>query len=136
MGVNNLSETVTRQRRGCDLNPGPSVPESSTLTTRLLSHCNYRTKDPNACCNRVSSSSASTELDTRKLVAATPLDFCNYRTRHPNAGCSRVLSITSTITSDQNAGSSQLSLTTATTTKDSNAGSSHASWTTATIIKR
>ena len=35
MGVNSLSETVTRQRRGCDLNPGPSAPESSALTTRL-----------------------------------------------------------------------------------------------------
>jgi len=37
MGVNNLPKTVTRQRRGCDLNPGPSAPESSTLTTRLPS---------------------------------------------------------------------------------------------------
>ena len=37
MGVNfSLPETVTRQRRDCDLNPGPSVPESSTLTTRLI----------------------------------------------------------------------------------------------------
>jgi len=34
MGVNSLPMTVTRQRRGCDLNPGPSAPESSTLTTR------------------------------------------------------------------------------------------------------
>ena len=25
-------------RRGCDLNPGPSAPESSTLTTRLPNH--------------------------------------------------------------------------------------------------
>jgi len=33
-----LPKTVTRQRRGCDLNPGPSAPESSTLTTRLPSH--------------------------------------------------------------------------------------------------
>ena len=31
MGVNSLLKTVTRQRRGCDLNPGPSAPESSTL---------------------------------------------------------------------------------------------------------
>ena len=31
MGVNSLPETVTRQRRDCDLNPGPSAPESSTL---------------------------------------------------------------------------------------------------------
>ena len=36
--MNSLPETVTRQRRGCDLNPGPSAPESSTLTTRLPSH--------------------------------------------------------------------------------------------------
>jgi len=38
MGVNGLPKTVTRQRHGCDLNPGPSAPESSTLTTRLPSH--------------------------------------------------------------------------------------------------
>jgi len=36
MGVNSL--TVIRQRRDCDLNPGHSAPESSTLTTRLPSH--------------------------------------------------------------------------------------------------
>jgi len=35
--VNSLPKTVARQRRGCDLNPGPSAPESSTLTTRLPS---------------------------------------------------------------------------------------------------
>jgi len=38
---NSLPKTVTRQRRGCDLNPGPSAPESSTLTTRLSSHPPY-----------------------------------------------------------------------------------------------
>ena len=38
MGVNSLPKTVIRQRRDCDLNPGPSAPESSTLTTRLPSH--------------------------------------------------------------------------------------------------
>jgi len=37
MGVNSLPVTVTRQRRDCDLNPGPSALESSTLTTRLPS---------------------------------------------------------------------------------------------------
>jgi len=46
MDVNSLPETVTRQRRGCDLNPGPSAPESSTLTTRLPSQ---RT-DGRLCC--------------------------------------------------------------------------------------
>ena len=37
MGVNNLPKTVNRQRRDCDVNRGPTAPESSTLTTRLLS---------------------------------------------------------------------------------------------------
>ena len=41
MGVNSLPKTVTRQRRGCDLNVSPSAPESSTLTTRLPSHPTY-----------------------------------------------------------------------------------------------
>jgi len=36
MGVNSLPKTVTRQRRDCDLNPGPSAPESSTITSRLF----------------------------------------------------------------------------------------------------
>jgi len=36
--VNSLPKTVTRQRRDCDLNPGPSAPESSMLTTWLRSH--------------------------------------------------------------------------------------------------
>jgi len=35
IGVNSLPKTVTRQGRDCDLNPGPSAPESSTLTTWL-----------------------------------------------------------------------------------------------------
>ena len=33
--MNSLPKTVTRQRPDCDLNPDPSAPESSTLTTRL-----------------------------------------------------------------------------------------------------
>ena len=37
MGVYSLPKTVTRQRRDCDLNPGPSAPESRTLTTGLPS---------------------------------------------------------------------------------------------------
>ena len=32
MGVNSLPKTVTRQHGGCDLNPGPTAPESSMLT--------------------------------------------------------------------------------------------------------
>jgi len=38
MGVSSLPKTVTRQRRDCDLNPGRTAPESSKLTTQLLSH--------------------------------------------------------------------------------------------------
>ena len=38
MDVNSLPKTVTEQRSDCDLNPGPSAPEFSTLTTRLQSH--------------------------------------------------------------------------------------------------
>jgi len=41
--VNSLPKTVTQQRRGCDLNPGPTVPESSTPTTRLPSNGHGRT---------------------------------------------------------------------------------------------
>ena len=41
MGVNSLPKTVSRQRRGCDLNSGPSAPESSTLTTWLPSNILY-----------------------------------------------------------------------------------------------
>jgi len=36
--VSSLRKTLTRQRRSCDLNPGPTAPVSSTLTTRLPSH--------------------------------------------------------------------------------------------------
>jgi len=36
--VNSLPKSVTRQCDGCNLNPTPSAPESSTLTTRLQSH--------------------------------------------------------------------------------------------------
>jgi len=50
--VNSLPNTVTRQRRGCDLNPGPTASESGSLTTRLPNHplvfknffCSLKTK--------------------------------------------------------------------------------------------
>ena len=44
MSVNSLPKTVTRQRRDCNLNPGPSAPESSKLTTRLPSNTNQQLK--------------------------------------------------------------------------------------------
>jgi len=45
MGVNNLRKTVTRQRRNCDLNPGPSAPEHANHSATeppglgLRAHC-------------------------------------------------------------------------------------------------
>ena len=36
--MNSLPKTVTGQHHDYDLNPGPSVSESSTLITRLPSH--------------------------------------------------------------------------------------------------
>ena len=39
--MNSLLKTVTQQHCDCDLNPGPSAPESSTLTTQLPSHPHY-----------------------------------------------------------------------------------------------
>ena len=36
--MNSLPRTVTQQCCGCDLNPGPTAPESSMLTIRLLGH--------------------------------------------------------------------------------------------------
>ena len=42
--MNSLPQTVTRQRRGYDLNPGPSAPQSSTLTIRLPSPQNRALK--------------------------------------------------------------------------------------------
>ena len=49
MGVNSLPKTVTWQRRGCDLNSGPSAPECNMPTTWLpscsseLINVNYQT---------------------------------------------------------------------------------------------
>jgi len=37
--MNSLPKTATRQHCSCILNPGPSAPESSMLTTRLPSWC-------------------------------------------------------------------------------------------------
>ena len=44
MGVNSLPKTAAGQRRGCDLNPGPSAPESSTLNDTI--HANHSATEP------------------------------------------------------------------------------------------
>ena len=53
--MNSLPKTVTRESRGCDLNPSPSVAESSTLTTQQPSrpcycHININEIAHNALC--------------------------------------------------------------------------------------
>ena len=62
--LNSLPKTVTRQRRGCDLNPGPPATESSTLTTQLSSHPMLVVRDFSPCVNAV------TLLGIRKKVRA------------------------------------------------------------------
>jgi len=42
-GCAQFSKTVTQQHRGCDFNLGPTAPESSMLTTWLLSHALHTT---------------------------------------------------------------------------------------------
>ena len=46
MGVNSLPKTVTDSVATAIVNPGPSAPGSSTLTTRLPSHAKLRTNRP------------------------------------------------------------------------------------------
>ena len=67
MGVNSLPKTVTRQRRGCDLNPGPSAPESSTLTTRLSSHPTNCTQ-PTYCQKNIDGAKRCKTLDSSRRV--------------------------------------------------------------------
>ena len=65
MGVNSLRKTVTRQRRGCDLNPCPSAPESSTLTTRLPSHNTVAARNK-------SDETSLVQLPTSAVIVALP----------------------------------------------------------------
>ena len=70
--MNSLPKTVTRQRRGCDLNPGPSAPESSTLTTRLSIVKRWAT---NSQCRGASNSSEQNELGpTQRTAWVCPTD--------------------------------------------------------------
>jgi len=68
MGVSSLPKTVTRQRRDCDLNPGPSAPESSTLTTRLSNRHNVRSSNkvlPQRRRDNVLSADSSSTMDPK-----------------------------------------------------------------------
>ena len=50
--MNSLPKTVTRQRLDCDLNPGPSAPESSTLTARLPTSYTVLSRNSGICKNK------------------------------------------------------------------------------------
>jgi len=49
MGVNSLPKTVTRQRRDCDLNPGPSAHDNHSATKPPL--CHYRDENSQQNCD-------------------------------------------------------------------------------------
>jgi len=85
MGVSSLPKTVTRQRRGCDLNPGPSAPESITLTTRLPSHPQFRSRNYFAVIiNRVSGERiAIGRVSPSCALCLSPLD-CFHSSFEPN----------------------------------------------------
>ena len=67
--MNSLPKTVTRQRCGCDLNPGPSATESSMLTTRLSSH-------------RPSSKIFDKGSDGQLEVDVKPVEECLHPVKH------------------------------------------------------
>jgi len=90
--VNSLPKTVARQRRDCDLNPGPTAPESSTLTTRLPSHPTastlYTTQKPDKINN------ANSEI--AREANATRIDQSFYTRQQRNQSV-RSAAITSTV---------------------------------------
>ena len=79
MGVNSLPKTVTLQRRGCDLNPGPTAPESSTLTTRLPSHRAVYRGGSFPLPLRHFSPPCRTLRSRTRVYFITSLASCNYR---------------------------------------------------------
>jgi len=77
--VNSLPKTVTRQRRDCDLNPDPSAPESSTLTTRLPSLPQYTVEESS--CNSVVHSVSRNGIYGMRMhspIGANLQFCCNY----------------------------------------------------------
>jgi len=89
MGVNSLPKTVTRQRRDCDLNPGPSAPESSTLTTRLPSHPMIHTFNLYLAQSRDVKDAKN--YDQRRSVSACTLSICTGYLKKTNVLISRIV---------------------------------------------
>jgi len=90
MDVNSLPETVIRQRRSCDLNPGSTAPEFSTLTTRLPSHVPIGEITVIILCETVTS-----RVDTETLFSAT-----NVYLRNMSGVIRRMYSVDSSTPSD------------------------------------
>jgi len=85
MGVNSLPKTVIRQRRDCDLNPGPSAPESSTLTTRLPIHAKRQTAQHqlNEGTNPGHEVDISSAVDDQQCDIVTAGTSCRMQSREP-----------------------------------------------------
>ena len=79
--MNSLLKTVTRQRRDCNLNLGPSAPESSTLTTRLPSHPYFGTPVKKCACKGVSITFC---CRYRRLTLSTMMLMKTIETRGPS----------------------------------------------------
>jgi len=95
-GCEQLPKTVTRQRRGYDLNSGTSAPESSTLTTRLPSHpqCVQTVIRSGSCLLwSISKTAFYTTSDSRRLV---------YHTDRPVLSPARCRRVNSSATADSN----------------------------------
>ena len=76
--MNSLPKTVTRQRRDCDLNPGPSAPESITITTWLPSHP-YTNSNRVIC---IAPSSGKPTVHHKATISPSP-DVCNPNNPNP-----------------------------------------------------
>jgi len=115
MGVNSLPKTVTRQRRDCDLNPGPTQPESSTLITQLPSHpliacsrpisfvlcfCVYADFSYTLCCRMFKSRRYNCAVNARMTVAVCVPVVCQvfparvqFSVKEASALCGRICCI-------------------------------------------
>ena len=78
MGVNSLPKTVTQQHRGCDLNPGPSVPEFSML----IAKCHYTDTDtdPNGPARTQRSFAAKKCVSVSGPCRVRVVEFSSYST--------------------------------------------------------
>ena len=89
--MNRLPKTVTQQRRDCDLNPGPSAPESSALTTWLPSHpCSLTYCF--LCTAHFSpgvSADLSTIFDVGGIVGTARIFVYHFKIMSPESSCER-----------------------------------------------